>query len=162
MQWGSFACYNTLSSSFLPLSYRGFYTLCRLFLIIWALHLRSSKPPLEHLSHQTPLSDLCELRQPRQHCSGVFSTLMWLGKQLQCIQCVGGSFYLDILYFLPFHVFRGWALMAWMPFRSEFSVSKEKFLLGPVFFISSDMFNMDCLSHVNFSDGLVSSDGSKA
>ena len=52
--------------------------------------------------------------------------------------------------------------MAWMPFRSGFSVSEEKFLLGPVFFVSSDMFNMDCLSHVNSSDGLVSSSGSKA
>ena len=52
--------------------------------------------------------------------------------------------------------------MPGMSFRSRFSVSEEKFLPGPVFFVSSDMFNMDCLSHVNSSDGLVSSDGSKA
>ena len=49
-----------------------------------------------------------------------------------------------------------------MPFRFGFSVSEEKFFLGPVFFVSSDMFNMDCLSHVNSSNGLVSLDGSKA
>ena len=53
-------------------------------------------------------------------------------------------------------------LVAWMSFCSGFSVSEEKFLLGPVFFVSSDMFNMDCLSHVNSSDELMSSDGSKA
>ena len=64
---------------------------------------RSSKPLLEHLSYQTPLSVLCELRQPRQHYSGVFSTLMRLGKQLQCIQCGGGSLYLDISCFFPVH-----------------------------------------------------------
>ena len=39
MQWGSFACYSILSSFLSPLSYGGFYTLYRSFLIIWALHL---------------------------------------------------------------------------------------------------------------------------
>ena len=37
---------------------------------------------LEHSSHQTSLSALCELRQPRQYCSGVFSILMRSEKQL--------------------------------------------------------------------------------
>ena len=67
---------------------------------------RSSKPLPEHLSHQTPLSVLCELQQPRQYCSGVFSTLMRSGEQLQCIQCGSDSFYLDILCFFPVHVSR--------------------------------------------------------
>ena len=100
---------------------------------------RPSKLPLEHLSHQIPLSVLCELRQPKQHCSGVFSTLMQPGEQLQCIQCGGSSFCLDILCFLPFHVFRGWALVPGMSFRFVFSVSEEEFLLGPVFFVFSDV-----------------------
>ena len=40
-----------------------------------------------HLSTHpiTPLSAFCELWQPRQHCSGVLSTLMRPEKQLQCI-----------------------------------------------------------------------------
>ena len=65
---------------------------------------RSSKSLLEHLSHQTPLSVLCELQQSRQHSSGVFSTLIRLGEQLQCIQCGGGSFCLDISCFFPIQV----------------------------------------------------------
>ena len=100
---------------------------------------RSSKPLLEHLSHQTPLLVLCELRQQRQHCSGVFSTLMRPREQLQRIQCGGGSFCLDISCFPPFHVSRRGVSVAGMYICSEFSVSEEKFLLGHVVFVSSDI-----------------------
>ena len=99
---------------------------------------RSSKPLLEHLSHQTPLSVLCELRQPRQYCSGVFSILMRPGEQLQCIQCGGGSFSLNISFFPPIHVSRIGVSVAGMYIYSEFSVSEEKLLLGHVIFVSCD------------------------
>ena len=124
---------------FLPCLMGAFTHYIGIFLSFRLYTCRPSKPPLEHLSHQTPLLALCELRQPRLHCSGVFSTLMRPGEQLQCIQCGGSSFCLDILCFLPFHVFRGWALVPGMSFHSGFSMSEEKFLLGPVFFVSNDV-----------------------
>ena len=100
---------------------------------------RSSKPLLEHLSHQTSLSVLCELRQTRQYCSGVFSTLMLPGEQLQCIQCGDGSFYLDISCFFPVHVSRRGVSVAGIYICFGFLVSEEKYLLGHVVFVSSDV-----------------------
>ena len=97
---------------------------------------RSSKPLPEHLSHQIPLSVLCELRQPRQHCSGVFSTLMWPREQLYYIQCGGDSFSLDISFFPPVHVSKIGVSVVGMYICSEFSVSEEKLLLGHVIFVS--------------------------
>ena len=92
---------------------------------------RLSKPLLEHLSHQTPPSVLCESRQLRQHCSGIFSTLMWPREQLQCIQCGGGSFYLDISCFFPVHVSRRGVSVAGMYICSGFQYPRRT--------ISSDM-----------------------
>ena len=100
---------------------------------------RSYKPLLEHLSHQTPLSVLCELRQPRQYCSAVFSTLMRPGEQLQCIQCGGGSFCLDISCFFPVYLSRRGVSMAGMYICSCFSVFEEKYLLGHVVFVPNDV-----------------------
>ena len=100
---------------------------------------RSSKPLLEHLSHQTPLSVLCELRQQRQHRSGVFSTLMRPGEQLQCIQCGGGSLYLDISCFFPVHASKRGVSVAGMYICSSFqylrrNISLDMSSLFPVTF----------------------------
>ena len=104
----------------LPL-FTGTYTrYIGLFLSSWFYTCRSSKPLLEHLSHQTLLSVLCELRKLRQHCLGVFFTLMRPGEQLQCIQCGGGSFSLDILFFPPVHVSRIRVSVAGMYICSSF------------------------------------------
>ena len=59
-------------------------------------------------------------------------------------------------------MFRGCVSVAWMHFRSGFSVSEEEFLLEPFSLLPKIRFNVDRLSHVTSSDGLTSLDGPKA
>ena len=123
-----------------PPSFGDFYTLYRPLFAIWALHLliiqASTWAPILSDTSFSPLWVVvvkATLFRGFLHINAARNVVV-----VYSMWCGGDSFCWDILYFHPFHVFRGWVSVVWIYLCSEFSVSKEEFLLGPFFFVSRD------------------------
>ena len=83
----------------------------------------SSNPALKYVSYQASSLTLWN-GSGWEHCSEVFSTLMQLGKLLQCIECGGGSF--SLRYFCIFIVsVRAWSLSSLLESSERLPKSPE-------------------------------------